>query len=96
MKTIYSFRRRTFLNPVATNQTSYILAHVESSRGGEYDLGDNLIHLADCRHRIELEFFLGTKRDRAISLKKINLLIDAFTQFREALTKEITLIEKDK
>ncbi|HKG58809.1 MAG TPA: hypothetical protein VKB05_03440 [Pyrinomonadaceae bacterium] len=94
MKTIYSFRRRAFLNPVATNQTSYILAHVESSRGGEYDLGDNLILLSDCRRQIVLEFFLGTEEDRKISLKKINLLIDAFTQFREALTKEITLIEK--
>jgi len=94
MKTIYSFRRRAFLNPIASNQTSYILAHVESSRGGEYDLGDNLIFLSDCRRQIVLEFFLGTEQDRKISLKKINLLIDAFTQFREALTKEITLIEK--
>ena len=94
MKTIYSFRRRAFLNPVATNETSYILAHVESSHGGKYKLGDNLIFLADCRRQIMLEFFLGNERDRELSLKKINLLIDAFTQFREALTKEISLIEK--
>lgn len=94
MKT-YSFRKREFLNPVSTNQTSYIFAHVEDSHGGEYKHGDNLIFIADCNHpRIMLEFFLGTKRDRHLSLKKINKLIDTLTQFRDALTTESELIEK--
>jgi hypothetical protein len=94
MKNNYSFRKREFLNPVSTNHTSYIFAHVESSNGGEYKHGNNLIFLADCYHRIMLEFFLGTKRDRVLSLKKINKLIDTLTQFRDALTTESELIEK--
>jgi len=41
-----------------------------------------------------LEFFLGNARYRRLSLRKINLLIDVLTQFREALAKEIAAIEK--
>ena len=89
-----TFRKRTFLNPVSTNHTSYIFAHVEDSQGGAYKFGNNLIFLADCYKRIMFEFFIGTKRDRALSLKKINLLIDTLTEFRDALATEITAIEK--
>ena len=97
MKNTYSFRKRTFLNPVSTNQTSYILAHVESSREGEYKFGNNLIFLADCDHPpLMLEFYLGTKPHRQRSMAKINLLIDVLTGFRDALAKEIALIEKSK
>ena len=96
MKNTYTFRKRTFLNPVSTNQASYIHAHVESSQDGAYRWGDNLIFLADCKRMIQLEFFLGTKRHRRISLAKINLLIDVLTSFRDALAKEIALIEKVK
>ena len=96
MKTVYTYRKRAFLNPTSTNHTSYILAHVESSKGGEYPQGDNLIYLADCHHRIMLEFFIGTERDREVSLKKISLLIDTLTQFRDALISEMDKIEKAK
>ena len=94
MKNIYSYRKRAFLNPVSTNHTSYIFVHVESSRGGEYKFGSNLIHLADCDRRVQIEFFLGTEQDREISLKKINLLIETLTRFRDALAKESELIKK--
>lgn len=90
----YSFRKRAFLNPVSTNQTSYILAHVQDSLHGEYKYGTNLIYIADCRRVVQLEFFLGTARDRRISLKKINLLIEVLTAFRDSLLREITAIEK--
>lgn len=52
------------------------------------------MHLADCKRVIKLEFFLGTKQSRRIALRKINLLIDVLTRFRDALLKEIALIEK--
>lgn len=52
------------------------------------------IHVADCKGTIHLEFFLGTARHRSISLKKINLLIEVLTSFRDALAREIALIEK--
>lgn len=88
------FRKRVFLNPTSTGNTSHILTEVESSRSGEYKWGTYMLTIADCRRRIQLEFFLGTRRARRISLAKINLLIDALTQFRDALIAELELIEK--
>ena len=88
------FRKRVFLNPTSTGNTSHILTEVESSQSGEYKWGTYMLTIADCRRRIQLEFFLGTKRARRISLAKITLLIDVLTQFRDALIAELELIEK--
>ena len=88
------FRKRTFLDPASTGNTSHILTEVESSRGGEYKWGTYMLTIADCRRRIQLEFFLGTKRARRTSLAKINLLVGVLTRFRDDLLKELELIEK--
>ena len=88
------FRLRKFLSPTSTGQTSHILAEVESSRNGEYKWGIYMLAIADCRRHIQLEFLLGTERARRTSLAKINLLIDVITRFRDALLKELELIEK--
>jgi len=93
---VMTFRKRAFLDPASTDHTSYILAIVESSREGEYQWGTNMVYVADCRKQISLEFFLGTKRHRRLALRKINLLLKTLTAFRDALTKEIALIEKSK
>jgi hypothetical protein len=90
----FSYRKRSFLNPTSTGHTSYILAEVESSQNGEYGWGTNMLTIADCKRIIHLEFFLGRKQERRRSLKKINLLIDVLTRFRDALTKESELIDK--
>ena len=92
-KTIYAFSKRAFLNPASTQQTSYIQAHVQTGQDGPDKWGDNMVTIADCKRVIQLEFFLGSKRDRRISLAKINLLIKVLMQFRRALTREIRLIE---
>ena len=94
MKNRFNLRKRVFLNPVSTGHTSYILVEAESSRNGEYKWGHYMLTLADCRRRVQLEFFLGTKRARRVSLAKINLLIEVLTRFRDALIKENELIEK--
>ena len=91
---IISFRKRSFLNPASTDQTSYIHAVVESTHDGEYPWGTNMLTIADCKRAVQLEFFLGTRRARRISLAKIDLLINVLTRFRDALAKEIALIEK--
>jgi hypothetical protein len=93
-KNLFTLRKRIFLNPVSTGHTSFILAEAESSRDGEYKWGHYMLTLADCRRIIHLEFFLGTKQARRNSLRKINLLIDLLTGFRDALVNEISLIEK--
>ncbi len=93
---IISFRKRSFLNPVSTDQTSYVHAVVESTRDGEYPWGTNMLTIANCKRVIQLEFFLGTRRSRRIALQKIDLLLKVLTAFRDALAKEIALIEKVK
>ena len=95
-KTIYAFSKRAFLNPASTHLTSYIHAHIQTGPDGPDKWGDNMVIIADCRRVVQLEFFLGTKRDRRNSLAKIDLLIKLLTQFRAALAKEITAIESTK
>jgi len=91
---VYAFAKRAFLNPASTLLTSYIQAHVQTGHDGPDKFGDNIVIIADCRNIIKIEFFLGNKRARRISLAKINLLISILIKFRNALKKEIALIEK--
>jgi hypothetical protein len=86
------FRKRVFLASVSSGTTSYILAEVESSRGGEYKWGHYMLTIADCRRRIQLEFFLGTVRARRESLRKLDLLLKVLGSFRNALLKEAQAI----
>ena len=88
------YRRRVFLASISTGHTSYILTEAESSRGGEYKWGHYMLTMADCRRRIQLEFFLGTIRARRESLRKIDLLIKQLEQFRAALRTEAGLIHQ--
>ena len=93
-RSVFTFRKRSFLNPTSTGYASYILAEVESSDGGAYKWGNYLLTLADCKRVVQFEFFLGTKQARRMALRKINLLINVLTRFRDALEKDIALIEK--
>jgi hypothetical protein len=93
---MFIFRRRYFLNPRSTGHTSHVLAEVESSRDGKYPWGTNMLTIADCRRSIELEFFLGNAAARKHSIYKIDLLISVLCAFREALKREIALIEQPK
>src|SRR5215510_8587327 len=86
------FRKRVFLASVSTGHTSYILTEVESSRGGEYKWGTCMVTIADCRRRIQLEFFLGTVRARRESLRKLDLLLKVLGSFRKVLLAEAQLI----
>ena len=91
-----TFRKRVFLNPPSTDHDSYIHAVVIDSFNGSDRWGTNLLTIADCHRRIQLEFFLGTEDHRRRSLAKIDLLINVLTRFRDALTREADLIEKFK
>jgi len=91
-KIIYAFSKRAFLNPASTHLTSYIQAYVQT--GDKW--GDNTVLIADCKRVVQLEFLLGSKRHRRLSLAKIDLLIEVLTQFRAALAKEIKSIEATK
>src|ERR687890_413732 len=86
------FRKRVFLASITTGHTSFILAEVESSRGGENKWGHCMLTIADCRRRIQLEFFLGTVRARRESLRKLDVLIKVLGSFRNALLAEAKAI----
>jgi hypothetical protein len=88
----FLLRKRAFLASVSTGHTSFILAEVESSRGGEYKWGHCMLTIADCRRRIQLEFFLGTVRARRESLRKLDLLLKVLGSFRNALIAEAQAI----
>lgn len=88
----YTYRKRTFLAPISTGFTSYVLAEVESSEGGDYKCGNYILTLADCRRRIDLEFCLARALDRRQSLAKIDLLLEVVNKFRSALMIEAQLI----
>lgn len=90
----WKYRKRLFLNSISTGHTSHILAEVESTRNGEYKWGHNMLTLADCRRRVELEFFLGTKQARKRSLTKIKLLLKTLQEFQDALQAESDLITR--
>jgi hypothetical protein len=51
-----------------------------------------MLTIADCRRRIQLEFFLGTVRARRESLRKLDLLLKVLGSFRNALLKEAQAI----
>jgi hypothetical protein len=88
----FTYRKRLFLTPVSTGDTSYLLAEVESSQNGEYKLGHYMLTLADCRRKVEFEFFLGTARARRQSLAKVDRLLRILKTFRDALLREAVLI----
>lgn len=90
----FTYRKRTFLEPLSTGETAYILAEVESSQSGEYSNGTYMIVLADCKRHVEFEFYLGTAPHRKNSRAKIDLLVNTLTAFRTALEREAQLIEK--
>lgn len=88
----FKYRKRIFLTPASTGMTSHILAEVESTRNGEHKWGHNMLTIADCHRRVELEFFLGTAQARKLSLAKIQLLIETLQGFQDALQTEVDLI----
>ena len=88
----FLLRKRMFLASVSTGTTSFILAEVESSRGGEYKWGHYMLTIADCRRRVQLEFFLGNLRARRESLRKLDLLLKVLGSFRNALLAEAQAI----
>lgn len=93
MKSSFAFRKRVFLLPAPTDDTSYTHDIFESSRNGEYRWRTDVLYIAECYPKIELGFLLGKKRQRRPALIKIKLIISILLSFRKVLAKEIALIE---
>lgn len=95
----YHVQRREFLNIYPTWR-AYIMATVEDTSGQgsccseHHRVGEVHFELASCHDEIELHFSLDTVEDRENSLHKANKLAEVVNAFRDALEKEIGIINE--
>ncbi len=95
----YHVQRREFLN-IFTTWRAYVIASVEDTSGTavccDEHREDSDVHfeIASCHQDIELHFSLATRADRENSLHKANKLAEVVNQFRDAIEKEIGIIEE--
>jgi hypothetical protein len=95
----YHVQRREFLNKYTTWR-AYIIASVEdtSERTNCCDQHNEssrvFFELASCTEQLELHFSLETAHDRENSLHKATKLAEIVNEFRNALEKEIRIIEE--
>jgi len=95
----YHVQRREFLNTF-TNWRAYVIAMVEDTSDAPMCCDEHreagLIHfeIASCHDEIELHFSLATAADRENSLHKARTLADVVTAFRDAIEKEVAIINE--
>ena len=89
-----AYLNRVFLNPIKDGAPSFIQAVAEDSDEGTYLLGNYLLIIADCERRIMLKFHVGSRKARKQARAKIDRLAQVVNGFRDALLKEIELIDK--
>lgn len=63
--------KRQWLNPSGSDATGYIYWGVRQEDFGGYYA---MFKLADCSRIVSLDIYLGSKRERRVSLKKLNLI----------------------
>ena len=95
----YHVQRREFLN-LFTTWRAYVIASVEDSSDVpsccEGHRNDSEVHfeIASCHDEIELHFSLATAEDRDNSLHKANKLAEVVNAFRDAIEKEVGIINE--
>ncbi len=90
------YAKRVFLNPISEGAPAFIQAVADSSDNGSYLLGNYLLIIADCDRRITLEFPVGNAKARKNSRAKIQRFVDVVNEFRDALLREIELMDKEQ
>lgn len=92
------------LNPPGLESTASIVAEIEDTRGwkegcirtgekltkeNQWDIYPNyILKISDCDRAIALSLHWESARERKFSLKKIDLMIEALYDMREALEEE--------
>jgi len=98
MSTKFHIQRREFLNKYTTWR-AYIIASVQDTSGmlscceDHNDKSQVVFEIASCHDEIDLHFSLATGEDRENSLYKANKLAEVINAFRDAIEKEISIIE---
>ena len=88
-----AYLKRVFLNPIKEGAPSFIQAVADSSDEGTYLLGNYLLIIADCDRRIMLHFHVSSPKARRQARAKIDRLVQVVSNFRNALIKELELID---
>ena len=89
-----AYLKRVFLNPISDGAPSFIQAVADDSDEGTYLLGNYLLIIADCEHRVMIKFHIGSPRSRKKARAKVDKLAQVVSNFRDALIREIELIDK--
>lgn len=95
----FHVQQREFLNIYPTWR-AYIMATVEDTSGhngccsDHEKVGEVHFELASCHDEIELHFSLATAEDRENSLHKANKLAEVVNAFRDAIEKEVAIINE--
>ena len=95
----YHVERREFLNKF-TDMRAYVIGIVEDTREKheccepKKDRSEIILKIADCSDEIDLWFDLRTERDRENSLYKIKQLAEVIVEMRDAIEKEIAVINE--
>lgn len=100
MSTKYHVQKREFLNEFTTWR-AYIIASVEDTSEAVSCCSKHnnvnshvFFEIASCTDEIELHFSLSTAEDRDNSLYKANKLAEVVNAFRDAIEKEIAVINE--
>lgn len=89
-----AYLKRVFLNPIKDGAPSFIQAAADDSDEGTYVIGNYLLIIADCDRRIMLKFHVSSPKARKQARAKIDRLVQVVNDFRDALIREIALIDK--
>jgi hypothetical protein len=95
----YHIQKREFLNKFTTWR-AYVIASVEDSSDATLCCDEHrtasevFFEIASCHDEIELHFSLATAEDRENSLYKANKLAEVVTAFRDAMEKEVGIINE--
>ena len=95
----YHVERREFLNKF-TDMRAYVIGLVEDTREKheccepKKERSEIILRIADCSDEIDLWFDLRTERDRENSLYKIKQLAEVIVEMRDAIEKEVAIINE--
>ncbi len=95
----YHVERREFLNKF-TDMRAYVIGIVEDTSekheccDSKKERSEIILRIADCSDEIDLWFDLRTERDRDNSLHKIKQLAEVIVEMRDAIEKEVAIINE--
>jgi hypothetical protein len=95
----YHTQKREFLN-LKTDMRAYVIATVEDTSDFEpccRDLkksGEVVFKISSCYDEIELHFVMDTPAERENSLYKANKLAEVMIAFRDAVEKEVNIVNE--